>query len=112
MPARTVKGPISASLNGAFHRRGFPDGATYWTSRCASRGASVSSGSATISWLDLHYAFELMPWVEGVVGGAPQRGAEPAAIWGETLTPRAKSYWTREACSSRKRRRTVAIAWQ
>jgi len=30
------------------------------------------------------------------VGGAPQRGAERAAIWGETLTPRAKSYWTPE----------------
>jgi putative ABC transport system permease protein len=36
----------------------------------AAVGASVGAYFLTTQWLDLRYAFELMPWVEGVVGGA------------------------------------------
>ena len=36
----------------------------------AAVGASVGAYFLTTQWLDLRYAFELMPWVEGVAGGA------------------------------------------
>jgi len=36
----------------------------------AALGASVGAYFLTTHWLDLRYAFELMPWVEGIVGGA------------------------------------------
>ena len=36
----------------------------------AALGASVGAYFLTTQWLDLRYAFELMPWVEGVAGGA------------------------------------------
>ena len=36
----------------------------------AAAGASVGAYFLTTQWLDLRYAFELMPWVEGVAGGA------------------------------------------
>jgi putative ABC transport system permease protein len=35
----------------------------------AAVGASVAAYFLTTHWLDLRYAFELMPWVEGIVGG-------------------------------------------
>jgi putative ABC transport system permease protein len=36
----------------------------------AALGASVAAYFLTTHWLELHYVFELMPWLEGVVGGA------------------------------------------
>ena len=36
----------------------------------AAIGASVAAYFLTTQWLDLRYAFEVMPWVEGVIGGA------------------------------------------
>ena len=36
----------------------------------AAAGASVGAYFLTTQWLDLRYAFGLMPWVEGVAGGA------------------------------------------
>ena len=36
----------------------------------AALGASVAAYFLTTRWLELHYAFELLPWVEGLVGGA------------------------------------------
>jgi putative ABC transport system permease protein len=36
----------------------------------AALGASVGAYFLTTHWLDLRYAFEFLPWVEGVVGGA------------------------------------------
>jgi putative ABC transport system permease protein len=36
----------------------------------AASGASVAAWFLTTRWLELHYAFELLPWVEGLVGGA------------------------------------------
>jgi putative ABC transport system permease protein len=41
----------------------------------AAAGASVGAYFLTTHWLDLRYAFEFMPWVEGVVGGALLVGA-------------------------------------
>ncbi len=36
----------------------------------ASLGASVAAFYLTTRWLDLRYSFEVLPWVEGVLGGA------------------------------------------
>ncbi|HYB33069.1 MAG TPA: FtsX-like permease family protein [Steroidobacteraceae bacterium] len=36
----------------------------------AALGASVAAYFLTTHWLDLHYVFELVPWLEGVMGGA------------------------------------------
>ena len=36
----------------------------------AAAGASVAAYFLTTQWLELHYAFELMPWFAGVLGGA------------------------------------------
>ena len=36
----------------------------------AAAGASVAAYFLTTHWLDLRYAFELSPWIEGVLGGA------------------------------------------
>lgn len=36
----------------------------------AATGASVAAWFLTTHWLELHYAVELLPWVEGLVGGA------------------------------------------
>jgi putative ABC transport system permease protein len=36
----------------------------------AAVGASVAAYFLTTQWLDLRYAFEPMPWIEGVIGGA------------------------------------------
>ena len=36
----------------------------------AALGASVAAYFLTTRWLELHYVFELLPWLEGVVGGA------------------------------------------
>jgi putative ABC transport system permease protein len=36
----------------------------------AAAGASVAAYFLTTRWLDLRYAFEFLPWIEGVLGGA------------------------------------------
>ena len=36
----------------------------------AAAGASVAAYFLTTQWLELHYAFELMPWFAGLLGGA------------------------------------------
>jgi putative ABC transport system permease protein len=36
----------------------------------AASGASVAAWFLTTRWLELHYAFEVLPWVEGLLGGA------------------------------------------
>ncbi|HEV3182961.1 MAG TPA: FtsX-like permease family protein [Steroidobacteraceae bacterium] len=36
----------------------------------AAFGASLAAYFLTTQWLELHYVFELLPWVEGVLGGA------------------------------------------
>jgi putative ABC transport system permease protein len=36
----------------------------------AALGASVAAFFLTTRWLDLRYSFEVLPWVEGVLGGA------------------------------------------
>ena len=36
----------------------------------AAVGASLAAFYLTTEWLELHYVFELLPWVEGVLGGA------------------------------------------
>ncbi|HKD53296.1 MAG TPA: FtsX-like permease family protein [Steroidobacteraceae bacterium] len=36
----------------------------------AATGASVAAWFLTTRWLELHYAFELLPWIEGLLGGA------------------------------------------
>jgi putative ABC transport system permease protein len=36
----------------------------------AAFGASLAAYFLTTQWLELHYVFELLPWVEGVAGGA------------------------------------------
>jgi putative ABC transport system permease protein len=36
----------------------------------AASGASVAAWFLTTRWLELHYAFELLPWAEGLFGGA------------------------------------------
>jgi putative ABC transport system permease protein len=36
----------------------------------AALGASLAAYYLTTQWLELHYVFELLPWIEGVFGGA------------------------------------------
>jgi len=36
----------------------------------AAFGASLAAYFLTTQWLELHYVFELLPWLEGVLGGA------------------------------------------
>ncbi|MBV8877940.1 MAG: FtsX-like permease family protein [Gammaproteobacteria bacterium] len=36
----------------------------------AALGASLAAYYLTTHWLELHFVFELLPWIEGVVGGA------------------------------------------
>jgi putative ABC transport system permease protein len=36
----------------------------------AALGASLAAYYLTTQWLELHYVFELLPWIEGVLGGA------------------------------------------
>jgi putative ABC transport system permease protein len=36
----------------------------------AASGASVAAWFLTTRWLELHYTFELLPWAEGLLGGA------------------------------------------
>jgi putative ABC transport system permease protein len=36
----------------------------------AALGASLAAYYLTTEWLELHYTFELLPWLEGVLGGA------------------------------------------
>ena len=36
----------------------------------AALGASVAAYFLTTHWLDLRYVFEILPWIEGVLGGA------------------------------------------
>jgi putative ABC transport system permease protein len=36
----------------------------------AALGASLAAYYLTTHWLELHYVFELLPWIEGVLGGA------------------------------------------
>jgi putative ABC transport system permease protein len=36
----------------------------------AALGASVGAYFLTTQWLELHYNFELMPWIAGILGGA------------------------------------------
>jgi putative ABC transport system permease protein len=36
----------------------------------AALGASLAAYYLTTRWLELHYVFELLPWIEGVLGGA------------------------------------------
>ena len=36
----------------------------------AAFGASLAAYFLTTHWLELHYVFEFLPWVEGVLGGA------------------------------------------
>ena len=36
----------------------------------AAVGASLAAFYLTTEWLELHYVFELLPWVEGLLGGA------------------------------------------
>jgi putative ABC transport system permease protein len=36
----------------------------------AATGASIAAYFLTTHWLDLHYSFELLPCIEGVLGGA------------------------------------------
>ncbi|HUJ53305.1 MAG TPA: FtsX-like permease family protein, partial [Steroidobacteraceae bacterium] len=36
----------------------------------AASGASLAAYFLTTHWLELHYTFELLPWGEGVLGGA------------------------------------------
>ena len=41
----------------------------------AAMGASIAAYFLTTHWLELRYAFEILPWVEGVLGGALLVGA-------------------------------------
>jgi len=36
----------------------------------AAIGASLAAYFLTTQWLELHYVFEFLPWLEGVLGGA------------------------------------------
>jgi putative ABC transport system permease protein len=36
----------------------------------AAAGASLAAYFLTTHWLELHYTFRLLPWVEGMLGGA------------------------------------------
>jgi putative ABC transport system permease protein len=36
----------------------------------AAFGASLAAYYLTTHWLELHYVFEWLPWIEGVLGGA------------------------------------------
>jgi putative ABC transport system permease protein len=36
----------------------------------AAAGASLAAFYLTTEWLELHYVFELLPWIEGLLGGA------------------------------------------
>jgi putative ABC transport system permease protein len=36
----------------------------------AAAGATIASYFLTTQWLELRYTFEVLPWVEGLVGGA------------------------------------------
>jgi putative ABC transport system permease protein len=36
----------------------------------AAAGASLAAYFLTTRWLELRYSFELLPWIEGVLGGA------------------------------------------